>query len=339
MTRSTTARVGPHWLILALVLALLVVSNVSVEPQSMTAIDLDRPCTCKSEKRPCLFLHGLGDLPVGNHTATFPAYWGDIHDHAPCCSSTAFVHWDTINLGWHSQELQAAFCDAALHVSDGAVNRMIGKLILVAHSMGNLIAASALAAGTCKANKDNLTWVHVGGPMDGSWKANYIDQSVCQRHPDDGIWRLFKDAGKTFLQVVGNKEDMCPPPAGLASLRHQSTVPADHSASYAAAQRVHAAHVSKAACGVSSLGLASLEAISLATANFLHYLLAGHAALSDGAVDFDSCTFGLNASRFGTSYTDSFYKASVNHVDLAFKHGDGWWGSDRQPRKWFQCLL
>ncbi|KAF0688176.1 Aste57867_20181 [Aphanomyces stellatus] len=300
----------------------------------------DATCGCKGEMRPCLFLHGLGDVAAGNRSSTFLSYWGDIHDHAPCCSSTDFVHWDTINHGWHSQELQAAFCDAALHVSDGAVNRTIGKLILVAHSMGNLIAASALASGACHLHPQDVSWVHVGGPMNGNWKANYLHDFVCERGPaDSGWWGHFKDVCKQIIQIAVNNDDVCPTPAGVASLFHQSTVSATHAAQYAAAQRAHALHVTAAMCGVSPVGLLSMDSIPLGAANAIHFLLDGHAAVNDGAVDFDSCTMSLDGARFGTSFTDPFYKASVNHFDLAFKHGDGWWGDARQPRKWFQCLL
>ncbi|KAF0691953.1 hypothetical protein As57867_016841, partial [Aphanomyces stellatus] len=115
------------------------------------------PCTCKSEPKPCLFVHGMGNFIQRRDVSnSFPNYWGDMTGQAaPCCSSTKYVRWDTINYGWNSSELQLAFCDAALQVSVGAVGRTIGNLILVTHSMGNLIAAAAVANNVCRFPDDN----------------------------------------------------------------------------------------------------------------------------------------------------------------------------------------
>jgi hypothetical protein len=94
---------------------------------------------------------------------------------------------------------------------------------------------------------------------------------------------------------------------------------------------------------------------------------------NDGMVDFDSCSVGLldgetsRADRldniirmedtlngkvpaasfeersFMPWVTDAegqgHYKAMINHADATFQNGDGWWGSDRKPVRWFECAL
>ncbi|KAF0708081.1 hypothetical protein As57867_006440, partial [Aphanomyces stellatus] len=200
-------------------------------------VAFESSCGCKSERKPCLFVHGLGEIFAHDLSDTFPFYWGDIQDHAPCCSSVKFVHFDTINRGWNTPSLQQDFCDAALRVSAGASGNTIGKLILVAHSMGNLIAGAAVASGKCRMTND-VTWVHLGGPMKGSMAANLF-QEKCT----DGGWNSIIKDPLTFLGV-------CPPTEGPKSLLHQATVNQNQANNFAAAQRVAGQFVKRAACGV-----------------------------------------------------------------------------------------
>ncbi|KAF0691956.1 Aste57867_16902 [Aphanomyces stellatus] len=252
---------------------------------------------------------------------------------APCCSSTKYVRWDTINYGWNSSELQLAFCDAALQVSVGAVGRTIGNLILVTHSMGNLIAAAAVANNVCRFPDDNnpttaaLSWVALGGPMLGSWTANFaIDQ--CKHEAKGGVIRDQLDAW-----------DLCPIPEAIASLVHERSADADSTLkkNFAAARAVYAKYVTHAACGTSHDGLESPH-------NLLYQALEwigqrNETTGNDGVVDFESCAAGLDESRFVPDYTSRFYKAAVNHGDLSFNGDDDPEDVARQPKKWFQCLL
>ncbi|RHY47877.1 hypothetical protein DYB38_010256, partial [Aphanomyces astaci] len=55
-------------------------------------------CACKGAKKPCLFVHGTGEAAAAPPTSSFSSYWGDVS--SPCCSSSTFVHWDTVSQGW-----------------------------------------------------------------------------------------------------------------------------------------------------------------------------------------------------------------------------------------------
>ncbi|KAF0714001.1 Aste57867_4107 [Aphanomyces stellatus] len=159
--------------------------------------------------------------------------------------------------------------------------------------------------------------------MKGSMAANLF-QEKCT----DGGWNSIIKDPLTFLGV-------CPPTEGPKSLLHQATVNQNQANNFAAAQRVAGQFVKRAACGVDSYGLNTLFSVMYDTVG--HW--AKHNGANDGVVDFDSCAAGLNQGAFGTSYTNGFYKASLNHGDLTFRNADGWWGDDRKPIKWFECTL
>uniref|UniRef100_H3GV53 Uncharacterized protein n=1 Tax=Phytophthora ramorum TaxID=164328 RepID=H3GV53_PHYRM len=53
-------------------------------------------CSCKSTPRPCIFIHGMGiDKEEPENVDSFLYYWGNLTDHAPCCSSMKFTVLDT----------------------------------------------------------------------------------------------------------------------------------------------------------------------------------------------------------------------------------------------------
>ncbi|EEY55469.1 uncharacterized protein PITG_20883 [Phytophthora infestans T30-4] len=60
---------------------------------------------------------------------------------------------------------------------------------------------------------------------------------------------------------------------------------------------------------------------------------------NDGLVEFQSCAKGLEKSKFGSSYKDTFYKPQLNHADTVFLTSDGWFKDSQKPAKWFECLL
>ncbi|KAF0688174.1 Aste57867_20179 [Aphanomyces stellatus] len=290
---------------------------------ALPATTTQTTCTCQGEAKPCLFVHGLGEQDVLNLSTTFPSYWGNIQDHAPCCTTTHFAHLDMVNQGWTNDLLQQSFCDAVLAVSGGD-NRTIGNLILVAHSMGNLVAAAAVAAGKCHMVQGNITWVSLGGPMLGTPSANLIVE-LCQNE----LFSAISNAAQAFL-------GSCPAKAGRMSLLVESPNDPARAAQYAQAQHVWTQFVTRAACGTSPVGLyTSYSPLLLSTAK-----LASLTPANDGLVPWVSCTAAaLDPSAFDTTYTSPFYKAAVNHVDLTFRNSDGWWGADRKPIKWFECGL
>ncbi len=72
---------------------------------------------------------------------------------------------------------------------------VLGKLLLITHSMGNLIASGAFASGICRTNDDNdndddenaetrdeptkdLTWVSLGTLVEHSYEGRKVDPNV-----------------------------------------------------------------------------------------------------------------------------------------------------------------
>ncbi|RLN53357.1 hypothetical protein BBP00_00009341 [Phytophthora kernoviae] len=95
----------------------------------------------------------------------------------------------------------------------------------------------------------------------------------------------------------------CPASAGIKSTSYENErYSASLDAAYDAAQEVYRKYVSAAMCST-------------------------------------SCAGGLPASKFHRNYMNPFYKAELNHVDTAFKTGDGIFKETVKPIKWFECLL
>ncbi|RHY14304.1 hypothetical protein DYB36_010754, partial [Aphanomyces astaci] len=276
-------------------------------------------CACKGAKKPCLFVHGTGEDAAAPPTSSFSSYWGDVS--SPCCSSSTFVHWDTVSQGWDDAALQHEFCKAAADVATQSSSGVIGSLILVTHSMGNVIASGAIASNVCTFSND-VTWVSLASPQQGSQVANLLQQ------------QCLKEGWSNILKVPLSWVGYCPPARAYLSLQHQSTVNATEQAAFAAGQRARQEHVSHAACGVSGFGLNSIYSAPLAIVD----KMASHASASDGFVDYNSCSVGLNTNDFGGT-SSKHYVGPLNHADLSFRTGDGWWGDNRKPLKWFQCLL
>ncbi|RHY85303.1 hypothetical protein DYB37_012131 [Aphanomyces astaci] len=276
-------------------------------------------CGCKGAKKPCLFVHGSGEATAGPPTSSFSSYWGDVS--SPCCSSSTFVHWDTVSQGWDDAALQHEFCKAAADAATQSSSGVIGSLILVTHSMGNVIASGAIASNVCTFSND-VTWVSLASPQQGSQAVNLLQQQCLK-----GGW-------SNILKVPLSWAGYCPPAHAYLSLRHQSTVNRDKQAAFVAGQWARREYVSHAACGVSGFGLKSIYSEPLALVD----KMAKHVSASDGLVDFNSCSVGLNTKDFGGT-SSQHYVGPFNHADLTFRTGDGWWGDNRKPLKWFQCLL
>ncbi|KAH9147129.1 hypothetical protein AeRB84_009188, partial [Aphanomyces euteiches] len=121
---------------------------------------------------------------------------------------------------------------------------------------------------------------------------------------------------------------------GYLSLLHQSSVDANRKNQFLAIQSKRAQYVSKVACGTSAVGLITVDSALQIVAS-----LSKHDSANDGVVDINSCQAGYGTSGFGTSYSNSNYQAALNHLDMSFRNGDGWFGDDRKPIKWFECAL
>ncbi|ETV82386.1 hypothetical protein H257_05038 [Aphanomyces astaci] len=282
-------------------------------------------CECRRAKQPCLFVHGLGNSKAGPMVDTFKSYWGKIHEHSPCCSSTKFVQFDTVTQGWTDPNLQREFCTAALKISQGESQSTVGSLILVTHSMGNLLAGGAVASGMCQFSS-RVTWMSLAGPMQGSQSTNL----VASRCAASNSW-----FDRAFADVLG-LTGLCPSPRAYVQLQHQSTVGADMQAKYQQAQAVRRTHGARVLCGTDPFGIGSPMSIALASVG----AISGHADRAhDGVVDLTSCMAGVSTSGAGADSSDYHYRAAINHLDTSFRHGDGWWGNDRKPQKWFECAL
>ncbi|KAE8951401.1 hypothetical protein PR001_g33738, partial [Phytophthora rubi] len=104
------------------------------------------------------------------------SFFGDIKEHAPCCSSFQFAILNTVDYAWYNETLQQKACNAAMNVTTGRTDSgstVINDLIVVAHSMGNSMFAGALATGKCSIGK-NVDWVALSGPMKGSMGSDFI---------------------------------------------------------------------------------------------------------------------------------------------------------------------
>ncbi|KAF0699860.1 hypothetical protein As57867_009532, partial [Aphanomyces stellatus] len=280
-------------------------------------------CGCASVKKPCLFVHGIGVKDAGPMTDSSD-YFGSIHEHAPCCSSTKFVKFDTVTQGWTDPSLQTAFCKAALSVSKSTSKTTVGPLILVTHSMGNLIAGGAVASGLCDFSAD-VSWMSLAGPMEGSKTTNALEEKCGQSGVIDG----------TFANILG-WSGFCPSPRAYVQLKHETTVGSDMQAKYERAINVRATHGAHLLCGTSPYGLTTTMSVPLQILGSIsHHDNPTH----DSVVDIDSCMAGYGSYGFGSDTSNFHYLASINHLDATFRNGDGWWGSDRKAQKWFECAL
>ncbi|RHY66588.1 hypothetical protein DYB34_011045 [Aphanomyces astaci] len=278
-------------------------------------------CGCNGPRRPCLFVHGVGTSSNGPTVDSLAEYWGSIQDNAPCCSSTKFVQMETVKRGWADAEIQDDFCRFALQYGTNNNGTTVGDLILVTHSMGNLIAGGALATARCSFS-GGVSWISLSAPMQGSKTANMLEQKC-----SSGGW------GDSVIKGILNLVGKCPAERAFLQLKHQTTVDLTLHDQYAAAQRARINHpAKKLLCGVSSVGL-----ITKGSALKFVSSLSNHDTENDGVVDFWSC--GVGVSGFGDSTRNTHYKASLNHLDTSFRNGDGWWGDSRKPVKWFECAL
>jgi hypothetical protein len=216
----------------------------------------------------------------------------------------------------------------------------IENLQLIAHSMGNLVVSAAIMDGKCALDKKSSKWVSLAGPIYGTklstamlsamdGLSNKTREAWCHNDPDtkldDPIFSLL------------NSNHLC---SSLKSLRSiaakgsaKSTAALD--ALFVAAGQVFKDHVGANMCGVSATGLLTADSAK----KVLEAIISGHPSIeNDGQVHIDSCRGPLPVSQYSKSWHGgAFYKASLNHVDIAMRNGDGWWGDDRKPIKWLQC--
>ncbi|CAI5745889.1 unnamed protein product [Peronospora destructor] len=187
-------------------------------------------------------------------------------------------------------------------MSSSSTKSTIKDTIIVAHSMGNLMLAGAIANGLCELDSSS-TWVAMPGPMKGSMASDFI-QKTCAGNAS----KILKDIG----DIVGK----CPPKKSITSLAYEGESYSSKKldAAYKAAHKVYRDKVYAVMCGKSDK--------------------------NDGVVEFQSCAGGFPDDKFGDTYRDRFYRAELNHFDMEFLAGDSPLRNDaKMPVKWFECLM
>ncbi|KAE9270821.1 hypothetical protein PR003_g30705, partial [Phytophthora rubi] len=258
------------------------------------------------------------------------SFFGDIKEHAPCCSSFQFAILNTVDYAWYNETLQQKACNAAMNVTTGRTDSgstVINDLIVVAHSMGNSMFAGALATGKCSIGK-NVDWVALSGPMKGSMGSDFIYQFCGDS----------SSGSDTLLSKFGGLIGQCPGSTTRRSLVYDGGKYCDAACSlrYATARAMHAKYVTAGICGTTYNGLISKEYAGLLAGGLL---IPHHSSKNDGIVEFQSCVGDLDASKFDTTYASTWYAAKLNHADTTFHDGDGLFSSAQKPLKWFECLL
>ncbi|EEY66607.1 uncharacterized protein PITG_16679 [Phytophthora infestans T30-4] len=165
---------------------------------------LEDSCSCKSKPRPCIFIHGLGIREEEPTNADeLPKYWGDLTDHAPCCSSMKYAVLDSIKYAWTDKVQQQKVCDRMLTVSETSRGGTISDTIIISHAMGGLLVAGAIAMGTCSLASSS-TWISTASPMSGSMSSDYFQDSC-------------KDDTVLFMEIFVDLTGYCP--AGVQKQR------------------------------------------------------------------------------------------------------------------------
>jgi len=230
-------------------------------------------CTCQGTPRPCLFFHGM-DVEADGGIVDSYSFFGDIKEHAPCCSSFSFAILNTVDYEWYNDTLQEKACNAAMNVSTGSTDSgttEINDLIIVAHSMGNNMLAGALATGKCSIGS-NVDWVDLSGPMKGSMGSDFLHE-IC----DGG--NVLQD----MLAELGGLIGQCPGTTTRRSLVYDGGDYCDDecSARYAAARAIHEKYVTAGMCGTTYSGLLSSEYAGLLAGGLI---IPHHSSKNDGIV-------------------------------------------------------
>ncbi|KAG7381494.1 hypothetical protein PHYBOEH_010925 [Phytophthora boehmeriae] len=287
---------------------------------------LDEPsCSCKSKRRPCIFLHGLGiGTEEPENLDSYPEYWGNMTDHAPCCTSFKYAMLNTLNNSWTSDTQQQKVCDHLLPVSKTSHGTVVSDTIVITHSMGGLMVAGALANKKCSFDK-STSWVATAAPMRGSIASDHFQDSC-------------KDDTNILMETFVDQTGFCPPDDGIKSLAYEkgNYSNPELDVAYKAAQKVYQTKTAGVLCSNGYSGLLSSYQYQYWG---LGLMVPHNTDENDGMVEFKSCAGGIPESKFGTSYRDRYYLTKVNHADAAFRADDAVLDEAKMPKKWFECLL
>jgi len=275
-----------------------------------------------------VFLHGIGQTTTGPATTSFQTYWGSVESVVPStlCASSVFIQQDTTTRGWDNAELQEAYC--ALAVGDAGSSTIISDTVVWTHSMGNVILAAALAAGRCSfAADESSDWFAIAPPSEGAKSADMVD-GLC-RDKQGGV---LSDSLQWLAAELSYCEGAVAATA-YVSLRTDYVSASQKGTTFEKLQATMRSQVSGLMAGTSAWGLnsgSSAELEALAT-------LVDYGEPNDSSVSLRSADYRIwgDTNKFSTSFTGTYYRASINHLDATCRNGDGWWGSNRMPCTWF----
>jgi len=246
-------------------------------------------------------------------TETFTEYWGDVHTITPQCLTRKFLHMETVTLGWDSPLLHQNVCSVAtFDQNPGGDNFLIKNKIIFAHSLGNLILASAIHNNICGIDLNTTSWYSITKPANGTIVANKLPEACSDPGIEnqiavlDGICINGKP-GQAYFTIE-------PSYPGLSNL-----------------YPIFETHVTGGMCGISAGGLVSVYAPALALISKLSNLQSPN----DGLVWYESCFVRLPGITPLKIPSAKYYDASINHADATCRNGDGWWGDDRKPCTWY----
>jgi hypothetical protein len=295
------------------------------EPEEMDL--MDSTCGCKGEKKACIFVHGMGVKEELGMQDSFK-YFGDPKNSLPCCSSVKFGVFNTVENSWTDENLQKKVCEVVLGMSERSnkETKSIEDTVVITHSMGNLILSGAIVNGKCSLASSSK-WVSLSGPMKGSMGPDF-QMDVCNGG----------NVGAEVLKAIVGVFGACPSSKANRNMVYQGGDQCSQTLSdqYVLAQQAHKKYATAVMCSDTYNGLASTDQLTLVLGGTI---LPHKSKENDGAVEFNSCRSLFDSNIFQSDFLSPFYRARVNHLDTTFRHGDGWFGRDRKPLKWLECLM
>lgn len=268
------------------------------------------------QRKPCFFVHGVGERGDNTIKNSFVEYWGEIKDYMPQCNSFNFLYMDTKTYSWNSEWLVKKVCSLITAGSMKIVNSYV-----FTHSMGGLIMTNSLMHGWCQIDKKTSRLYMSQPPLTGSVTARFVND-ICKGNHGD------------LLKAVADYMDYCLPDDQGA---YPSYFPMDpdnpqlQSVQYAAGvfndgMLCGNCSLSASLCGFGApFQTAGLKAIAVTSGlNFPN----------DGMVALDSCRVSNPKYPFSGDSSASYYMGEINHADGTCRNGDSTLQS-LYPCQWF----
>jgi hypothetical protein len=255
------------------------------------------------QRKPCYFVHGVGEK--GNNTIkpNFYEYWGDVNSFMPQCNSFNFLYMDTKNNSWTSEVLVKKVCSL---ITTGTMK--IENSYVFTHSMGGLIMTNGLMKGWCQINKANSRLYMSQPPLKGSLTARVVND-ICKN-----------EYGSLYYNVAVSMDYCLPDYKGAypAYFPMDPSNPALKSVQYAAGVfndgMLCGNCTSTSICGIGApWETAGLKAIAV---------LSGLESPNDGMVALDSCKVTNPKTPWAGSSEGRYYMAPMNHADGTCRNGD-----------------